>query len=77
MNSIISSSSLCDRGPFHIGLAVNSCTGTSIGRQTNNQERVHAGNPHVGRRATHVLGVVVVYLRGASGNTLYWVLLLV
>jgi hypothetical protein len=25
----------------------------------------------------HVLGIVVVNLRGASGNTLYWVLLLV
>jgi hypothetical protein len=30
-----------------------------------------------GGRATHVLGTVVVNLRGASGNTPYWVLLLV
>jgi hypothetical protein len=26
----------------------------------------------VGPRVTHVLGIVVVNLRGASGNTLYW-----
>jgi hypothetical protein len=43
-----------------------------------------AGNPHggaarsdVGPRVTHVLGIVVVNLRGASGKTVYRVLLLV
>jgi hypothetical protein len=59
--------------------------GTSIGLQTNNREILSsADNPHggaarsdVGPLVTHVLGIVVVNLRGASGNTLYWVLLLV
>jgi hypothetical protein len=34
------------------------------------------GRSDVGPHATHLLGIVVVSLRGASGNTLYWVLLL-
>jgi hypothetical protein len=34
------------------------------------------GRSDVGPRVTHVLGIVVVNLSGASGNTLYWVLLL-
>jgi hypothetical protein len=76
MNSIIKRAvSACDRGLFHIGLAVNSCTGTSIGLQTNNQEIVQVIRM-VGPRVTHILGIVVVYLCGASGNTLYWALLL-
>jgi hypothetical protein len=44
----------------------------------------YLSNPHggaawsdVGPRVTHVLGIVVVNLRGASGKTAYWVLLLV
>jgi hypothetical protein len=35
------------------------------------------GRSDVGPRVTHVLGIVVVNLRGTSGNTLYRVLLLV
>jgi hypothetical protein len=34
------------------------------------------GRSDVGPRAPHLLGIVVISLRGASGNTLYWVLLL-
>jgi hypothetical protein len=37
---------------------------------------VGAARSHVGPRVTHVLGIVVINLRGALGNTLYWVLLL-
>jgi hypothetical protein len=58
-----------------------SCTGTSLGLQTKSGNS--ACNPHgeaarsdVGPRVTHVLGIVVVNLCGASGKTLYWVLLL-
>jgi hypothetical protein len=48
-----------------------------VGLHTNNQHSdPHVGRSDVGPRATHLLGIVVVCLRGASGNTLYWVLLL-
>jgi hypothetical protein len=50
--------------------------GTTIGLQTNNPPGNSAGNPHggaarsdVGPRVTHVLGIVAVNLREASGNT--------
>jgi hypothetical protein len=51
-----------------------------IGLETNNQEiavQVIAWWD-VGPRVTHVrLGIVVVNLRGASGKTPYWILLMV
>jgi hypothetical protein len=40
-----------------------------------NEQRVRRSD--VGPRVTHVLGIVVVNLRGALGNALFWVLLLV
>jgi hypothetical protein len=58
-------------GLFHIGLAVN------IDRRASVRMVGRPGLIAEGPRVTHILGIVVVNLRGALGNTLYWVLLLV
>jgi hypothetical protein len=57
--------------------AVNSCTSSSLKRMPTYKYNQHSdvGQSDVGPRATHLLGIVVVSFRGASGNTLYWVLL--
>jgi hypothetical protein len=85
------------RGGFHIGRAVNSWTGTSIGLLTNNQEivqviRIRWTVCYTGSRATRTRAgycccqfasgntlwwVLLLVWCGASGKTLYWVLLLV
>jgi hypothetical protein len=80
MNSIIKwvrSISLCDRGPFHIGLAVS--TSTSIGLQTYNQEIVQVIRMWDGlmcglRQHTllHVLGIVVGLMWGLGQDTLLY-----
>jgi hypothetical protein len=77
MKSIIervSLSSLCDRGLLHIRLAVNSCTGTSIGLQTNDQEIVQVIRMWgLGQHAYWVLVLIYVGLRATHfTGYCYW-----
>jgi hypothetical protein len=64
----------CDQGLFHVGIGQN--TNYHISGNSTGNSHGGAARSDVGPRVTHILGIVVVNFRVASGKTLYWVLLL-